>query len=165
MKIEEFIEKFKKVTSEKNGNIQAFMKKIIKADYVTYADKINKSTRIINYAFYGQDGNFRINTPVKYLLYILTLISTYTVIEIDYEHGMECYDALNAVGAIDVLRAAMPTAEVQEFDIILSMMEGDLLENERSLVSYVENKMKVLTEMLNGIDLEKISKALEEVKK
>lgn len=137
MKIEDFVAEIKANT----GMIEEVCKKHIVKKYVPYLEKVTKCEHIVSTTMKNETGSFHQSTPSRFLVFTMTLIKNYTDLEINSEALWEEYDKLDEVGALMPLNAAMPQAEVGEFNTILAMAVEDYMTNNRSMVSYFDKYM------------------------
>jgi len=107
---------------------------------LTECENVVKSTmNVLN-----EDGTttFRQNTPVRFLLFHMTMIKWYTDVEI--EDIVKDYDTLDESGAFDTLVSKLPMHEFKEFSTILSMAVDDYISNNRTVLSAIDNMMTTL---------------------
>lgn len=166
MNIEKFLTQYKV-----NNNKDEFVKKHIVDKYIPYAEKVAHCENIVNKSSYiNVDNNtkiFKVNTPVRQVIFNLTLISLYTDIDIDFSNGFKCFDSLNKEHAIPIILANIPETEFIEFSAILTMVEDDFEVNERDFISYIDTKLTALgmfTESFsNLLDSDKIKELIEKL--
>ena len=73
------------------------------------------------------DSKFRLNSSVdRYVNYVLTLLSCYLNININFKNKYEEYDLLNSSSLVDVLLNMIPQKERNEFSTIMNMVLDDL---------------------------------------
>ena len=148
MTITEFIGYFKMAKDKK-----VECEKRVNNKYVPFIQKITDCINIVKSTMeYKKDindvGVFMQNTPARYLIFNMTLIKKYTDVEVT-DQIYDDYDKLNECGALDVLVSCIPIYEFKEYNTLLSMCTDDYIANNRELVSYFENKMNNLTELLD----------------
>ena len=147
MKVQEFINQYKVYGDD-------FIAKRIITKYVPWTKKVAEAQEIINKTMYNDvNGNkiFWANTPLQFFWFMCRLIYCYTDIEMDYEGKIsEDYDALNELGLINKIVAAIPEAEYAEFKTILSMTADDEFTNVRSIPSYFDTKLEAISMLMNS---------------
>lgn len=121
----------------------AYIKKILKTDYIPYTEKINDCNRIIKTST-ESDGIFKLNTPAQFMLFTVNLISKYTKLEYDPDNIVEFFEALDKDDLINTIYSIIPEREVASYQTILNMCADDYFETNRSLVSYIETKVAAL---------------------
>lgn len=119
MKVLEFIEEV-----DQNG----FDMDIRKIDYLSYDNKIELCRKVF-YESMFVNKRYRPNTPYFNLLYLTTLINTYTIIDID--DVWKDYDVLAAKGLIDLILNEIRVDEREQLDSILEWVVSDYKENRR----------------------------------
>lgn len=110
--------------------------------YVPYAEKIALAQHILNCSAYDANGEVRLNSPLGYIFYTLTLIKNWTNIEFENDKIMDEFDNLNRLGLIEKITGMIPESERSEFDVIYHMMLDDIQMNELS-IRYVFEKALV----------------------
>lgn len=142
------------------GDKDKFFAKHINKTYISFTDKLSDCDKIVEQACYTErDGQkvFRLNSAIKYFLFVMTVVKEYTDIEVDFEKdAAKAYDMLAERGLIEKLMVGIGEHEYKEFTTLLSMATDDIMENERSFAGYVDGKMDLLKLTLNNIDLEGI---------
>lgn len=156
MEVREFVAKFKNCReSEREKFIE---KHILKDKYVPYAEKIDTCKSIVNISCYGKikTGDtektiFKLDSPARYFSYCIAMIRNYTDLVWANDKTVEEFDLLSKYGLVDALFAYMPEKEVSTMKTILDMVLNDLMENERSVVSFVESASYGVTDILDAI--------------
>lgn len=139
-----------------NKDKDAYVDSKIRTQYIPYEEKVSKIENIIRSTSIVKDDVtgieiFKRNTPACNLLFNLTLIDLYTDIEIDFEHVLKDYNALEEKGFINLLLKHIPADEYISWQKLFDMIAGDFMENERSLVSYLETKLGALDKTADSI--------------
>ena len=148
MSAQEFIKKYNALTSEKIK--EDLLKTIVKDIYVPYENKITICEKIVAASYYikTKDNNgietkkMHINSPANYMFYCLNLINTYTSIEIDFNNALDEFNLLNANGCMDLIFDCISAREIQEFRMILDMVENDTIQNEYELHAFISNQVE-----------------------
>lgn len=122
--------------------------------YVPYEEKqaacenIVRTTSIIK----NDNGEFyRRNTPACDLLFNLTLIDKYYDIEVDFGNVLKEYNALEERDYISLLLRTIPEREYIAWQKMFKMVANDYMENERSLVSYLDTKIEALNKTTESL--------------
>ena len=137
MKIDEFLRKYNSAKDK-----DKFLSECIKRDYVPYHEKIADCDRIIR-ASMESDGMFKINTPAQFMIFMIQLIIRYTDIE-QAENILEMFEKLDEFNLINAIVSKIPEREYTSYNTILNMVQDDYMENNRSLLSFIETKVKAL---------------------
>lgn len=148
--------KIKSADNNENKPLIDYIKAHIIKEYVSYVDKCNYATRIIRATSYmniNDDSKvFRQDSTSRYVLHCLALIDLYTDIEIDYSNNIiQDFDMLEQRGLIAQIIAQISDVEVNRFDMIMSMKYEDLMENERSVNSMIQDAMTSINKVLKKI--------------
>ena len=144
MKVTEYIENVNKITAERYDFSQH-----LKTKYLPYADKLAIATRAISASTYENINGINIykqNTPMMMLFYKVGMIEKYTDIEI--ENPVKDYDMLCQAGLLNILLFIIPEDELKLCKKLLDMTKADLMENTRSVVSFMETKVESMSQFL-----------------
>ena len=140
MQIKDFVDGFKATV-----NKESYCEKHIVNKYVPYLTKIAECNRIIDSTMARIDTNgnisFQQNTPVRFLIFHIQMLKFYTDLEINDKGFIDDFDALNEVGAFNILVSKLPEQEYKEFSTLLSMTADDYYANHRTVTSYIDNMM------------------------
>lgn len=162
IKIEELIAEYNKRNSTKLK--YEYLKSVIKiVDYVGYGEKMFLAENIVNICCL-KDNNVNLDSCKKYILYIYTILSRYTNLDIKEEDLLIQYDLLDQYGLIDEILGMIPEKEIVSFKTILDMKQNDLIANRYEIHSYITNKINSLyPEISKAIIplIEKLSKKIE----
>ena len=161
--VDAFLREYGVAAKQKGTAMETFIKKHIVVGYVPFITKDVYCTSIIKATCYIEEGErkfVRINSPSRYIFFVMRLIDLYTDIEINTKDLVGDYDKLNEVGAIAELISGIPEAEYSEFSTILNMKLDDLRDNEYSITALLYNFKESL-----GMSEDIIEAALQEIKK
>lgn len=130
----------------KNEMAEEYVTGHISKKYISYAEKCDIAKRIINATCYinsekyGMDKQiFNINSPARYMLFCLSVVDAYTDIIVDFDNAIKTFDTLAEYGCIDTLFYFIPEKEIDGISTVLDMCLSDVLENERNIVSTIDN--------------------------
>ena len=146
MKITDFINTFKG-TEYKDKLIQ----KHVVNPYMHWLLKVGEAENIVQKSSYDQDGKFRLNSPLRYYLYMITVVKNYTDLEFGDGEMMRDFNLLEENGVNDMLLALID--DVKRFDTVLKMTLNDHFENYRSLPSYFDSKGAALMEVMDAMNI------------
>lgn len=145
MNINSFVKDFTE-TSDKTQCI----KEHIVEKYIPYEKKIAICKNIIKCADYTNniDGvekkYYSPNTPMRFLLFSMSIINNYTDIELDKIKDnpdiIGGYNKLNAIGIFEILFRELDR-EYRELNTILQMMVDDTISKENIFVGYLDTKI------------------------
>ena len=140
-----------------NKDKETYVTSKLAKSYIPYEEKQAACENIVRTTSVVKSENgelYRRNTPACDLLFNLTLIDKYFEIDIDFGNALKEYNALEEKDYITLLLRAIPEREYVAWQKMFSMVANDYMENERSLVSYLDTKIEALnktTESLSGI--------------
>ena len=145
MKTADFIKKYKK---DEN-----FINEIKSCDYISFAAKCEMCDRIIRSTYYttvsDNTKKFHVDSTAKYMLYRLSLIDTYTKIDIDFKDIVNEYDALAQHGLIDKIIERITRNEYNELSQILEMKEKDIITNEYEPHAFIASQVERFGSLLD----------------
>ena len=137
MKIDEFIKKY-----NNSKDKDKFLEECIKVTYIPYHEKIADCGGVIN-ATIEKDGIFKINTPAQFMIFMVQIITRYTDIEKD-DDIVGLFEKLDELNLVNAIISKIPEREFTSYNTILNMMQDDYMENNRSVISFIETKVKAL---------------------
>lgn len=154
MDIGKFIDEFVKCKDDTSKS--RLVKRHIVKDYISYATKIDEAKRIIRFSSFIKDEkgkeHFVLDSPTRYLLRTICIIRSYTDLEFDAVNSSEQFDLLDKHNVMGYVEEAIGD-DCVKFDTILKMVYDDMMINERSLASFVEKKLDVLTAVIEAMDV------------
>ena len=137
MKVDEFIKKY---NSSKDKD--KYLTDSITTQYIPYHVKIADCSGIVK-ASTELDGIFKINTPAQFMMFTIQIITRYTEIEKE-EDILGMFEKFDELNLIDAIVSKIPEREYVSYSTILNMVQDDYMENNRSLLSFIETKVKAL---------------------
>lgn len=163
----------------------ALIQNIMNPQYVPYEMKITICEKIIENSYYktiDREGvktrKLHINSPVQYMLYCLWMVKQYTYIEVDFSKSLEEFNLLNKFDILDFIYSRISEKELKEFQMILEMIEGDVMQNEYEPHAFISNQVERFGELfsafanpallkfvdiLENVDEEKMNKIVDRV--
>lgn len=98
-------------------------------DYERYEVVCAICDQIIASSYFTTDGQFKVDSCKKYLMYVSALLNTYTNIRFDESDALGDFNLLQRYGLVDVIISYIPEAQVTMFDSVLNMKSNDLMTN------------------------------------
>ena len=135
---------------EKSKNKPLYLKKLTINDYVPYGEKSFLANKIVESTSYDEQRNIKIDSTARYLVFIYTLLKSYTNLDIDAEHMTEDFDELNRYGLVDEIINLIPEKEVNEFNKVLGMVYDDFMTNHYEIHGFIEGMMQKISNVING---------------
>lgn len=177
MKVSEFVDGYKKNATD---NLKrAYVKKnIVVKNYIPFVEKQAHVDRIINATSYDidADGNrkdIKINSSARYLFTIMTVVSLYTNIDVDFSSIHTEYDLLCENDLIPLLlnldspnESIIPVTDYMEFNTILNMKFDDFVRNNLSTEAFISGQVTrfgTLTGTVLNPVLDRLAEAIENV--
>ena len=188
--VKSFVEEYEKCSN--NDDKARFLKSKLKTEkYMPYADKLTFAENIVkhsSYAMVKEDGNLKqtdriaLNSPMRYILFVMTVVDKYTNIEVNFGNIMPDFDALNFNSLIEVIFEKIGDKETAEFNTVVEMVLNDFMANKYQFKNYIDDTLlKIsglvekcaplidnITSKLDSMseeDVEKLSGLLEKVTK
>lgn len=151
MDIGKFIDEY--VATKDPGAKERLAKKHVKTTYVSYAKKIDDAKRIVKHSCYDADERFMVNSPMRYMLFIICVVTNYTDLEFSKENTLEQFDLLLKHGIAETLISIIGN-DYGSFETVLNMTFDDEYENNRSITSFTEHKMEAILAALEAMSIE-----------
>ena len=143
--VKSFVEEYEKQLSDVEKN--SYLKNKLKVEkYLSYSDKVLLAERIVNgssYAIVKEDGvlnktdKIKINSPMRYILFVMTIIDKYTNITVNFNDVMPEFDYLNKNGLFEIIFNKIGDREIGEFNTVVEMVLDDFMANKYEFKNYV----------------------------
>ena len=145
--VKNFVEEYGKIPKASTTEAEKFLRNKLKTEkYLPYADKVSAADYIVVSSSYAivKDGDklvqtdvIKVTSPMRYVLFVMTVIDKYTNIEVNFKDIMPEFDALNSNGLIEVIFSRIGDKEVTEFNTVLGMVADDFMANKFEFKNYV----------------------------
>jgi predicted S18 family serine protease len=114
-----------------------------------------------------KNGNVKVDTCKKYLMYIYTIFDQYTNIIVHSDKWLEEFNLLSKVGLVEAVCQLMPENLITTLDSVLKMRTDDMMTNYYEPHAFISNQVlkyapmihSAIDKFLNGV--EKISKEVD----
>ena len=148
MKVREFVEHMNKNVNAtmKDKQVLDLVRKTLEVKkYISIKEKKKIIDEVINQCIYYDNGTFRIDNINSYVIFTMSVIDTYTNLEVyDIE---ECYDILSEANLLTIIIGSFEL-EYNEINILFNMKRDEILEN-----NSVEMQIgRFLNEILDKVD-------------
>ena len=147
--VKSFVEEYEKCSN--NDDKTKFLKSKLKTEkYLPYADKLTFDENIINHSSYAmvkEDGVLKktdriaLNSPMRYILFVMTVVDKYTNIEVNFQNIMPDFDALNFNSLIEVIFEKIGDKEISEFNTLVEMVLNDFMANKYEFKNYISDTL------------------------
>lgn len=147
--VKTFVEEYEKCSN--NDDKAKFLKSKLKTEkYLPYADKLTLAKNIVNHSSYAtikEDGVLKqtdriaLNSPMRYILFVMTVVDKYTNIEVNYKNIMPDFDALNFNSLIEVIFERVGDKETAEFNTVVEMVLNDFMANKYQFKNYIDDTL------------------------
>lgn len=164
MKILDFVNEFKSKKLTASNAVSEYIKKTLEVkDYVPFVEKQSVAQIVLESCANIQNGVVTIDSVQKYIIFTITVLSTYTNLEFEgNEIDLDAYDMLcsYSIGDGTLLDAIVKTFEKEyvRCNDILNMMTSDLLaeNNVEKQVGRLLSKLSTKIDDLGNIVIDKI---------
>ena len=147
--VKSFVEGYEKCSN--NDDKAKFLKSKLKTEkYIPYAEKLTLAENIINHSSYAmvkEDGVLKqtdriaLNSPMRYILFVMTIVDKYTNIEVNFKNIMPDFDALNFNSLIEVIFEKIGDKETAEFNTVVEMVLNDFMANKYQFKNYIDDTL------------------------
>lgn len=184
MTVKEFVESYGSARTAAAKDV--ILKKLNVKEYVDVLQKMAAIQLVVSKANakYDDNGNViekKFNSIMQHISFTVALVQLYTDLEIDFkreenpDNVFVIYDMLTKSGLIDKIISMIGEKEIGECMLFLNMASSDFAQNEMSFQTYVGERITRATDFitsvsddmskkLEGIDVDKLRKALSDVK-
>lgn len=172
--VKEFVKTIKNRASEDARRVYIEGTLAVK-DYERYEVICAICDQIIANSYFTTDGQFKVDSCKKYLLYVSALLNTYTNIRFDKNDMLGDFNLLQRYGLIDIIINYIPEAQVAIFDSVVNMKSNDIMTNyyephafvKEQLVKFaplihgwIESFLGVTEEIIKDVDINKIKELM-----
>lgn len=119
-------------------------------DYERYEVVCAICDQIIASSYFTTDGQFKVDSCKKYLMYVSALLNTYTNIQFDENDALGDFNLLQRYGLVDVIIGYIPDAQVAMFDSVLNMKSNDLMTNYYEPHAFVKEQVVKFAPLIHG---------------
>ena len=154
--VKSFVEEYEKQMNDIEKS--KFLKSKLKTEkYMPYADKLALAENIVkssSYAMIKEDGKLKqtdriaLNSPLRYILFVMTLVDKYTNIEVNFGNIMPDFDALNFNSLIEVIFEKIGEKETAEFNTVVDMVLNDFMANKYQFKNYIDDTLLKVSELV-----------------
>ena len=147
--VKSFVEEYEKC-STKDDKAKFLKNKLKTEKYISYADKLTFAENIINHSSYAmvkEDGVLKktdriaLNSPMRYILFVMTVVDKYTNIEVNFGNIMPDFDALNFNSLIEVIFEKVGDKETAEFNTVVEMVLNDFMATKYQFKNYIDDTL------------------------
>ena len=147
--VKEFVKTIKNRASEDARRVYIEGTLAVK-DYERYEVVCAICDQIIANSYFTTDGQFKVDSCKKYLLYVSALLNTYTNIRFDENDMLGDFNLLQRYGLIDVIINYIPEAQVTMFDSVLNMKSNDIMTNYYESHAFVKEQLVKFAPLIHG---------------
>lgn len=157
MNSKQFIDEFNKAADKEKCAAKHIVRK-----YIPYTEKIGIADRIIDNAMYVMVNGvktFKPDTAVRYFLFVMAVIETYTDIKFSDDkvdnvakgqQNLESFDLFESNGAMEIFMKVIG-ADISRLNTVLQMKIDDVTDMERSLVPFLDTKIQAFAMSNNAL--------------
>ena len=147
--VKDFVEEYEKQLTD-NDKARFLRNKLKTEKYMPYEDKLTIAENIVNHSSYAmvkEDGNLKqtdriaLNSPMRYILFVMTVVDKYTNIEVNFKNIMPEFDALNSNSLIEVIFEKVGDKETAEFNTVVEMVLNDFMANKYQFKNYIDDTL------------------------
>ena len=147
--VKSFVEEYEKQLSD--ADKAKFLRNKLKTEkYMPYADKLAIADNIVKHSSYAvvkednelkQTDRIALNSPMRYILFVMTVVDKYTNIEVNFKNIMPEFDALNFNSLIEVIFEKVGDKETAEFNTVVDMVLNDFMANKYQFKNYINDTL------------------------
>lgn len=147
--VKSFVEEYEKQITDVDK--EKFLKTKLKYEkYMPYAEKLIIAENIIQSSCYAmvkendvlkKTDKIAINSPMRYILFVMTVINKYTNIDVNFKSISPDFDKLNRNGLIEVIFAKIGDKEISEFNTVVEMVLDDFMTNKFEFKNYINDTL------------------------
>lgn len=137
--VPEFVEAYKKTGTDVVKQ-QKLLKEINIKHYVPFNMKRVMAKKLVE-DICLDENEIILNSPKRYLAYVLSIVTMYTDLECEQEDSSLDYDLLRESGILETIFLEIGD-DIKEYKTMWTMCYEDLLQNENSLVKIIKRNVE-----------------------
>lgn len=157
--VAELVEKYEKLKNDSAK--EAFLNQTIKfVNYINFETVEVLCEGILKASCYDSNGDIKINSCKKYLMYVYCIFDQYTNIQVSSKQWMNEFNMLYKNGLVDAICQLMPDNLITTLDSVLKMKSDDMMTNYYEPHAFIRGQMakyipfihKIIDNFLNNIE-------------
>lgn len=164
--IKDFVNKYSKFNTATAK--ETYLKTAVKfVDYMNFEIVEVLCDQILANSCMDKNGNVKVDTCKKYLMYIYTIFDQYTNITVHSDKWLEEFNLLSKAGLVEAVCQLMPENLITTLDSVLKMRTDDMMTNYYEPHAFISNQVLKYAPMIHGVidkflnGVEKISKEVD----
>lgn len=146
--VDELVNKYSKLKTKEAKD--AYLKGAVQfTDYINFEVVGEICTNILANSCYDADGNVKIDSCKKYLMYVFAIFDQYTNINVDAKDWLNQFNQLYRYGLVDAVCALIPEANMATLDSVLKMKTDDMMTNYYEPHAFVREQIVKWVPMLH----------------
>lgn len=148
--VKDFVNKYSKfnTTTAKESYLKTTVKFV---DYMNFEIVEVLCDQILAASCYDKNGNIKVDTCKKYLMYIFIIFDQYTNIVVHSDKWLEEFNLLSRVGLVEAVCQLMPESLITTLDSILKMRTDDMMTNYYEPHAFISNQVVKYAPMIHGV--------------
>lgn len=159
----DFVNKYSKFNTETAK--ETYLKTSVKfVDYMNFEVVQVLCDQILANSYYDKNGNIKVDTCKKYLMYVYMIFDQYTNIAVHSNKWMEEFNNLNRYGLVEAVCKLMPENLITTLDSVLKMKSDDLMVNYYEPHAFISNQVLKYVPVVHGF-VDKMLEGIERISK
>ena len=144
-----FVNKYSKFNTEMAK--ESYLKTSVKfVGYMNFEVVQALCDQILANSCYDKNGNIKVDTCKKYLMYVYVIFDQYTNITVHSNEWLEEFNSLNKYGLVEAVCKLMPENLITTLDSILKMKTDDLMTNYYEPHAFIKNQVVKYVPIIHG---------------
>ena len=166
IEVKDFVDRYVKfnTTTAKETYLKTAVKFV---DYINFEIVEVLCDQILANSCIDKNGNVKVDTCKKYLMYIYVIFDQYTNITVHSDKWLEEFNLLSKAGLVEAVCQLMPESLITTLDSVLKMKTDDMMTNYYEPHAFISNQVIKYVPMIHGVidrflnGVEKISKEVD----
>lgn len=163
--VKDFVAGYSKLNTQ--AAKETYLKTTVKfIDYINFEVVETLCDQILSNSYLDANGNIKVDTCKKYLMYVYVIFDQYTNIDVHSNNWLEEFNLLSRSGLIEMVCQAVPESLMTTLDSVLKMKSDDLMTNYYEPHAFIRNQVIKYVPIIHGtIDkiLSNIEKIIKEI--
>ena len=150
IEVKDFVDRYVKfnTTTAKETYLKTAVKFV---DYINFEIVEVLCDQILANSCIDKNGNVKVDTCKKYLMYIYVIFDQYTNITVHSDKWLEEFNLLSKAGLVEAVCQLMPESLITTLDSVLKMKTDDMMTNYYEPHAFISNQVIKYAPMIHGV--------------
>lgn len=113
-------------------------------DRQNYSSIVALANMIVERSCMDKSGNVNVDSCMRYMMYVYTVIDTYTNVILEPSNWSYEFDQLDKYGLVDMLLSMIPESELNRLKRTVDLRMNDFMINHNNVLNFINEKFEEL---------------------